>query len=154
MNIFVYGNLLAGMSRHMSLAGTPRLGPASVQGTLWDVGAYPGLKEGTGVVTGELHEVGGDVLRRVDKVEGFDAGDPHGSLYVRREVSARRFSDGTPVQAVTYFYNKTTGDAALIATSTIFERDRASSVWISAILMRLRLGHRILQAWDEQAAVF
>jgi gamma-glutamylcyclotransferase (GGCT)/AIG2-like uncharacterized protein YtfP len=115
VNLFVYGTLLAGMSRHTSLAGTRRLGPASVEGTLWDLGFYAGLKEGTGVVTGELHEVDGSVLRRVDKMEGFDAGDPHGSLYVRHEVSARLFSDGTPVPAATYFYNQATGNAALIA---------------------------------------
>ena len=37
-----------------------------------DLGSYPGLKEGTSVVTGELHDVDSDVLRRVDNVEGLD----------------------------------------------------------------------------------
>lgn len=115
MTLFVYGTLLAGMSRHKALAGTRRVGPASVQGTMSDLGSYPGLMKGTGVVTGELHEVDGEALRRVDEVEGFDPDDPHGSLYLRKEISARRFSDGAPVQAGTYFYNQNASDAAIIA---------------------------------------
>jgi hypothetical protein len=34
------------MSRHGTLAGTRRLGPAGVHGTLRDLGSYPEVKEG------------------------------------------------------------------------------------------------------------
>lgn len=115
MTLFVYGTLLAGMIRHDSLAGTLRSGPASIHGTLRDLGSYPGLEGGEDVVIGELHQVDSDVIRRVDQVEGFDPNAPHESLFVRKEVTARRFSDGTHAQAVTYLYNRQPGRAAVIA---------------------------------------
>lgn len=86
MNLFVYGTLLAGMSRHTELVGTRRLGPASVQGTLRDLGKYPGLFKGSSLVTGELHEVTVGVLGRLDEVEGFHPDNPSRSLYTRTEL--------------------------------------------------------------------
>ncbi len=109
MRIFAYGTLLPGMPRNNVLAGALRLGPGIVPGDLLDLGRYAGLVPGKGEVTGELFQVDGRLRDLLDQVEGFRPVDPQGSLYVRRGVTVRRFSDGEPVDAEAYFFNQVTG---------------------------------------------
>jgi len=65
--------------------------PALVVGTLFDLGEYPGLVlAGDGMVRGELYRVvpsaAGELFRRLDAFERFDANRPSESLFVRRIV--------------------------------------------------------------------
>ncbi|MCA1790542.1 MAG: gamma-glutamylcyclotransferase [Thioalkalivibrio sp.] len=102
--LFVYGTLLRGLSRAQMLRGSRLLGPALLSGRLFDLGSYPGLLAGPGLVVGEIYLVDTSALQRLDRVEDFDARDPEGSLYRRETVSARHFSGrGETVQS--YFYN-------------------------------------------------
>src|ERR1019366_3200932 len=87
MRIFTYGTLMDAHPRRMlrMLAdcggvGIWNLGPARTPGVLYDLGAFPGLGHGDGVVTGELFEIPESLLARVDRFEGV----PH--HYTREEV--------------------------------------------------------------------
>ncbi len=89
--IFFYGSLRAryDTQRRIGIASMVRhLGPAEVRGTLHDLGAYPALAAGPGVVAGDLFEILDARLAAVlDPFEGFDPADPDGSLYVRERVA-------------------------------------------------------------------
>ena len=111
--LFVYGTLLRGLSRARMLRGSRFLGPALLSGRLFDLGSYPGLLAGPGLVVGEIHLVDASTLRRLDRVEDFDARDPDGSLYRRETVSARHFS-GQGETVETYLYNREPDAGVLI----------------------------------------
>ncbi|MBS0001876.1 MAG: gamma-glutamylcyclotransferase [Thioalkalivibrio sp.] len=111
--LFVYGTLLRGLSRAQVLRGARFLGPALVEGRLFDLGRYPGLRPGRGLVVGELWEVDTATLERIDRIEGFDPRDRTGSLYQRVKTPVRSLS-GTPFSAATYRYNRRPpGDARI-----------------------------------------
>jgi len=63
------------------------IGPCSIPGYLYDLGKYPGLVKGPGIVTGELYEiVDPTILNELDEYEGFNRTNPNESLFVRRGV--------------------------------------------------------------------
>ena len=85
--------------------GARFLGAAQVPGRLVDVGRYPGLLHGEGVVTGEVYEVDAAHLARLDVVEGLVPGNRAASQYWREEVTvASGPLQGQRVQ--TYVYNR------------------------------------------------
>ncbi|MBX3273365.1 MAG: gamma-glutamylcyclotransferase [Sandaracinaceae bacterium] len=90
--LFVYGTLMRGEVRAPILArhAASFCGPAEVRGALVDLGAYPGLIEGDGVVRGELVELTepADALAELDDVEGFLGYGRAGSLYRRVVIRA------------------------------------------------------------------
>ncbi|MEA1051286.1 gamma-glutamylcyclotransferase family protein, partial [Lamprobacter modestohalophilus] len=105
MVIFVYGTLLRGLLRAHSLVTADFLGLARVQGTLYNLGAYPGLSEhGQGSVIGELYRVDTPTLAQLDRIEGFRSSDPEGSLYQRRAMAACMISSGETLTVETYVY--------------------------------------------------
>jgi len=104
MLLFVYGTLLKGMEREFVLSDSQYLGPAVFQAQLFDLGDYPGIKVGRGLVIGELYEITRVTLDLLDKLEGYKICEENDSLYLRREVEIRRISGGS-VQAFCYFYN-------------------------------------------------
>ena len=58
--LFVYGTLMkkAGHPMHKTLARyATYLGEATAEGALYDLGAYPAMREGEGSVRGELREL-------------------------------------------------------------------------------------------------
>jgi len=114
MKLFVYGTLLRGLSRAQVLRGARFLGPGLVEGQLFDLGDYPGLRPGKGWVVGEVWQVDAPTLERIDRIEDYDPRDPPGSLYRRIRVTVRAFSD-TRLEAATYLYNQTSFFAARIA---------------------------------------
>ena len=85
--IFFYGSLrpVYGTQRRIGIASMVRhLGPAEVQGTLHDLGDYPALVAGSGVVRGDVYEIIDAGLAAVlDPFEGFDPAAREASLYVR-----------------------------------------------------------------------
>jgi len=106
--IAVYGSLLRAEGMLTTIGATPHLrflGPASVPGKLFDLGAYPGLQwtpdASTFTVPGELFEiVDPRVLSILDEYEGCPFGAPTPAPFVRRPV---RLID-PPVIAWVYFY--------------------------------------------------
>ena len=86
-----YGTLMSGLPAR---AGRPALapyvelvGPCSIPGSLYDVGPYPALVLGDGVVRGELwRTVALDALSVVDAWEGYEFERENQAPYVRRSV--------------------------------------------------------------------
>jgi gamma-glutamylcyclotransferase (GGCT)/AIG2-like uncharacterized protein YtfP len=93
--LFVYGTL----RRHaLLLEHATFLGDATTDGTLYNLGSYPGLVRGTTSVTGELYEIRADQWERV--IAHFD--DYEGSEYTR-ELIPVRIAAGE-LDAWTYIY--------------------------------------------------
>lgn len=81
--IFVYGSLRRGGASAMSLSfpDSKFIAEAKVSGSLYDLGAYPGLllNESNSLVTGEVYEVDDELLSKLDEFEAT-------SDYVRKQV--------------------------------------------------------------------
>jgi len=91
--VFVYGTLLRGESNHGLLIRSHLVGTACTQAhyELIDLGGYPAMIPGGDVpVRGEVWEVDGATLTRLDELEG------HPGYYRRQEL---RLDDGRLVQA-------------------------------------------------------
>ncbi len=112
--LFVYGTLLPGEGNHRLIERHVRSArPATITGVLVDLGAFPALIPGDGIVRGVVLELASEAMAITDRLEGYHSGDDH-SLYVRKEVSVQ-LDDGQEVQAWTYEYAD---------PSTIAERPR------------------------------
>jgi len=81
--VFVYGTLRRGGPGAMSLRfpNSRFVGEAKVSGSLFDLGAYPGLllDESNSLVTGEVYEVDEEILNKLDDFESS-------SNYLRKQV--------------------------------------------------------------------
>jgi gamma-glutamylcyclotransferase (GGCT)/AIG2-like uncharacterized protein YtfP len=104
-DLFIYGTLMPGLRLEAEMHGAEHLGPARVPGWLVDVGRYPGLLHGDGLVSGEVYRVSDAQLARLDAVEDMVAGDRAASQYWRERVQVR---DGALAgqQVWTYVYNR------------------------------------------------
>jgi gamma-glutamylcyclotransferase (GGCT)/AIG2-like uncharacterized protein YtfP len=71
--VFVYGTLRRGDARAMSIRfpDSKFIADAKVSGSLYDLGAYPGLllNESDSLVVGEVYEVDDEILKRLDDFE-------------------------------------------------------------------------------------
>lgn len=85
-DLFIYGTLMPGLRLAHEMQGAEALGPAQVPGRLVDVGRYPGLVHGAGVVLGELYRVDEARLIRLDQVEDMVPGNRAASQYWREQV--------------------------------------------------------------------
>jgi len=81
--VFVYGTLRRGSARAMSIRfpGSRFVADAKVSGSLYDLGAYPGLllEESNSMVIGEVYEVDNETLSKLDDFESS-------SHYWRKQV--------------------------------------------------------------------
>ena len=104
--IFVYGTLLSGMPLSDALAKSDFIGHGKINGALYDLGHYPGLKNinGKGIVYGELYAVDQSTLDKLDQIEGYFPNRPDHSLYLRQQVGVRPFDGGSTIKAYSYFY--------------------------------------------------
>ncbi len=104
-DLFIYGTLMPGLRLQAEMQGAERLGEARVPGRLVDVGRYPGLLHGDGLVTGEVYRVIDAQLARLDEVEDMVPGDRAASQYWRERVTVQSGAlAGQPVW--TYVYNR------------------------------------------------
>jgi gamma-glutamylcyclotransferase (GGCT)/AIG2-like uncharacterized protein YtfP len=104
-HLFIYGTLMPGLRLQAEMHGARFVAAAQVPGRLVDVGRFPGLLQGEGLVTGEVYEVDDAHLARLDVVEGMVRGDRAASQYWREEVTVLSGPlQGQPVQ--TYVYNR------------------------------------------------
>lgn len=88
--VFVYGTLKQGECRGDVIPASGPRRAGTIRGRLVDLGAFPGLLGGDGVVHGEWVPVadGAAVLRVLDEIEGFRGYLPeHESLYHRVVVT-------------------------------------------------------------------
>ena len=85
--LVLYGSLKRGFPDRAELGIEDSLeyeGPCSFEGTLFDLGDYPGAHPGRGMVRGELYQIlDRDILRVLDTFEHFDPASPDTSLYLR-----------------------------------------------------------------------
>ena len=88
--VFVYGTLRRGEERDINLLrpAPEAIGCASINGRLYDLGTYPGLRlDGAGRVEGEVYAISSALERRLDEIESVwpeSSGE-----YVKREVAVR-----------------------------------------------------------------
>ena len=89
------------------------VGRCEISGCLFDLGDYPGLLLGEGIVHAELYEIGdASVIQRLDAYELYDSDDPEGSLYIRRLVRLAR----PDCDAWLYVYNRDVSEKACITS--------------------------------------
>ena len=71
--VFVYGTLRRGGAREMSkrFPTSEFIADAQVSGSLYDLGAFPGLllNESTSMVNGEVYQVDDEILNELDEIE-------------------------------------------------------------------------------------
>ena len=115
IKVFIYGTLLRGMERTSILAESSYLGPAMTQADLYDLGAYPGIKQGEGTTVGELYGITERTLATLDRIEGYYSLDPPSSLFIRKDTLVRRLADGQKIDACTYFYNYEASEQIMIS---------------------------------------
>jgi gamma-glutamylcyclotransferase (GGCT)/AIG2-like uncharacterized protein YtfP len=81
--VFVYGTLRRGSARAMSMRfpNSRFIADAKVSGSLYDLGAYPGLRlnDSNSLVMGEVYEVDDEILNELDDFESS-------SNYMRKQV--------------------------------------------------------------------
>lgn len=81
--VFIYGTLRQGSAGSMStrFPNSKFIAEAKVNGSLYDLGSYPGLllDESNATVVGEVYEVDDDLVNQLDEFEGS-------SNYVRKQV--------------------------------------------------------------------
>ena len=121
--LFVYGTLrpsLAGAEQLRLITGLTVAGPATVRGLLYDLGSYPALVTGPGIVHGDLFVVPDErQLAALDAYEECGGDDP---LY-RREPTLATLPDGSTVAAWAYFYERSLAAATGIESGDYSRRD-------------------------------
>ena len=95
--VFVYGTLMKGEANHRYLENSVFLGKTLLEGyDMYNVGWYPAIVAGDGLVVGEVYEVPVADIPSIDSLEG------EGSLYVKK--CERVTLNGETVFALVYVY--------------------------------------------------
>ncbi len=107
--LFVYGTLRKGYSLHRVLRRIRAryVGKGRIQGSLYDLGEFPGAVTSSSVrkrIEGEVYELPHPdaQLKELDRLEEFDSDRPEDSLFVRR-MSTVRLASGRRMRAWVYF---------------------------------------------------
>ena len=102
-SLFVYGTLLPAHSNHARIVDHVRhVRAGTIQGILVDLGAFPALVHGDGIVKGTLLDLEPEAIKITDFIEGCRP-DCDDSLYLREEVEVD-LGDGNTMTAWTYFF--------------------------------------------------
>ena len=102
-NLFVYGTLMPRESNYRQIEHLViDHKPGTIDGVLVDLGAYPALVPGEGIVKGVMLRMKQEALEITDRIEGYHPVRDR-CLYVREEVAVR-FEDGRETVAWTYFF--------------------------------------------------
>lgn len=113
--IALYGSLMRGLGAMDGISVGDRLrfvAPCKIEGQLFDLGAYPGLREGLGIVTGEVFDIlDPEVIAVLDEFEDFLPDEPDESDYVRKRV---RLIEPERTTAWVYVYNHVPPPSGLI----------------------------------------
>lgn len=132
-HLVLYGSLRRGQANFARLklqAGLRFVRTVRFRGLMYDLGAYPGVVEGDGEVTGELFEMRDAALLarldafeqyRPDQPDPYDAATGRGSLYRRTTIQAGG------VTAYLYLYNGPATDLGKAVKSGDWVRRKAMS---------------------------
>lgn len=103
IRLFVYGTLLPGLCLHHAMQGSTSLGRGRIEGLLYNLGSYPAVIPGSGIVWGEVFEVNPEVLVALDAIEAFYPDAPADkSEYIREEITVHM---GEPtIESTAFFY--------------------------------------------------
>jgi len=103
-HVFVYGTLRPAVATgepRLLIEGLRQAGPATIRGRLVDLGEYPGLLQGDGVVHGDLLEI--ETAAQLAAIDAYEGCGPPCPLYRRAVVIAERPDRScTPVWAYWY----------------------------------------------------
>jgi gamma-glutamylcyclotransferase (GGCT)/AIG2-like uncharacterized protein YtfP len=101
IRLFVYGTLMPGYGNHRQIERfVLRARPGRINGILVDLGAFPALISGDGLVAGVLLEIDPSALAITDQIEGY-APNRSDCLYLRKTVRVT-LDNETQVKAWTY----------------------------------------------------
>ena len=107
--VFVYGTLMKGETNHHYLENSTFLGMATIEGyEMYNVGWYPAIIDGDGIIIGELYQVPNIDIPSIDMLEG------EGSLYIKRCETVTD-SKGKSSFAFIYVYNRECSDLERIS---------------------------------------
>ena len=113
-NLFVYGTLKKGFSRHHYLASARFVGVATMRGVLYDLREYPGaMLSDEGEVRGELYELNNAAFGKLDIVEGIDQNNPDQGQFVRR-LTEVQLTDKSVMRAWVYLLSTKPANARVI----------------------------------------
>ncbi len=112
--LFVYGTLRPGLATGEPLVlvrGLEHVDAATVRGILYDLGAYPGMRLGEGVVHGDVLRISEPaVLEAFDRYEECGGACP----LFQRVITHAVLCNGSEVPAWVYLYNRPVTGAARI----------------------------------------
>lgn len=81
--VFVYGTLMKGMSRHSEMEDGGRFYcKGNVKGELYDMGNYPGMIPGEGIVFGEVYKAS-DMFQMIQRLDWIEGAGGNNSLFTR-----------------------------------------------------------------------
>jgi gamma-glutamylcyclotransferase (GGCT)/AIG2-like uncharacterized protein YtfP len=107
-HVFVYGSLKVGGHFAKAFDGVRKnITKASVKGTLFNMGSFPGIVlGGEKTVHGELHlyEDFAQVVRRMDYIEGYRKRNDPRNLYHKNVIEVKT-GDGKTIKALVYTLN-------------------------------------------------
>lgn len=84
--LFVYGSLRYGFELHHILKNSRYIGLGYIEGyKMYDLGHYPGIIRGDGIVWGEVYEIDYDTLNFLDEVEDYRGTQE--DLYIREKTT-------------------------------------------------------------------
>lgn len=116
--VVFYGSLMRAFptQAHVGVAGMLAYErDCRLRGRLYDLGDYPGLTPGDGLVHGEMYRIiDPAALPRLDRFEAYDPSDPAGSEYLRIRAP---LADG-PERAWVYYFNRPAQGLALIESGS------------------------------------
>ena len=96
--VFTYGTLLRGERNHHYLSDEDFVCDAYIKGfKMFDLGRYPGIENGDGIVLGELYLVDDDTLKHLDYLEEVDV------LYLRKITKI--YTNDKEYEGYIYVYN-------------------------------------------------
>lgn len=128
--LVLYGSLGKREPKHTELGldkSLEYLGDREIHGTLYDLGEYPGLVLGRGLVAAELYKIRDlSVLLQLDPYEEYDHGKIEESLFRRTTLQIPRYRSpiinklrGSPaIDAWIYVYNQSPASKEKIAESS------------------------------------
>jgi len=105
VRLFVYGTLMPGCPNHWQMEDhVHKARPGRIKGILMDLGTFPALVAGEGLVEGVVLDVNQETLAITDRIEGCRP-DWQSSLYLRRETTVQ-LESGENLTAWTYEWAK------------------------------------------------
>jgi gamma-glutamylcyclotransferase (GGCT)/AIG2-like uncharacterized protein YtfP len=133
--LFVYGTLRQAFSHKMGRLVANQaifMGPGSLQGKLYDLGAYPGVipsNQKVDIVMGEVYALreGEELLVQLDHYEGYRPKHPERSLYLR-QLKSVTLKSGTTLQAWVYIYNRPVAGRPVIESGDYVAYCQSSSL--------------------------